>query len=248
MPLPAETGPGISVPVPAHANEQTLAGFVLRNHTELMARCREKAALRCAPDPPLPPATSGVPRFLQQLAAVLESEQRGSSDEKSLPPSAIGTTEIGQTAAVHGAALLQQGFSVDQVVHEYGDICQAVTELALAQNIPLSTDEFRVLNRCLDNAIADAVAAYQRVAQQTMVDEQASGHLKLQMLIHDQQRLVGIARHSFLAIKSGHVGITGATSMLLAHALEELLHLSEKRLPRAADVLRQVAECQAGSN
>jgi hypothetical protein len=47
-------------------------------------------------------------------------------------------------------------------VHDYGDVCQAITELALAINAPISTDDFRMLNRCLDDAIAGAVTQYTR--------------------------------------------------------------------------------------
>jgi hypothetical protein len=43
---------------------------------------------------------------------------------------------------------------VDQVVHNYGDVCQAVTGLALEQEAPILIDEFRILNRRLDDAIA----------------------------------------------------------------------------------------------
>jgi hypothetical protein len=49
---------------------------------------------------------------------------------------------------------------VDQVVHHYGDVCQAVTELAVRRGSSITTDEFRTLNRCLDEAIADAVTVF----------------------------------------------------------------------------------------
>ena len=39
-------------------------------------------------------------------------------------------SEIGTTAALHGRELSLQGFTVDQVVHDYGDLCQAITDLA----------------------------------------------------------------------------------------------------------------------
>jgi len=59
---------------------------------------------------------------------------------------------------------LTLGYSVDQVVHDYGDLCQAITDLADEHQIPFQIDEFRTINRCLDNAIADAVTefSYQR--------------------------------------------------------------------------------------
>ena len=49
------------------------------------------------------------------------------------------------------------GYTADQVVHDYGDLCQAITDLAFERDAPFAVDEFRTLNRCLDNAIADAV-------------------------------------------------------------------------------------------
>src|SRR5690348_15397486 len=70
--------------------------------------------------------------------------------------------------------LLQQGFTVDQVVHDYGDLCQAITDLAFDQSAPISTDEFRTLNRCLDNAIADAVTEYNYQRDFIVADKQVN--------------------------------------------------------------------------
>ena len=47
-------------------------------------------------------------------------------------------------------------------MHDYGDVCQAITELAVELNAPIGTDDFRVLNKCLDEAIASAVTQYAR--------------------------------------------------------------------------------------
>jgi hypothetical protein len=66
-------------------------------------------------------------------------------------------SEIGTSAVAHGASLLGLGYTVDQVVHDYGDLCQSITDLAFERDAPFSVEEFRTLNRCLDNAIADAV-------------------------------------------------------------------------------------------
>jgi hypothetical protein len=102
----------------------------------------------------------GVPLFLQQLVETLQCEpgthvRQGADSEPTPAP-----TEIGRAAALHGAELLRRGFRVDQVVHDYGDVCQCVTALAVEQEASISTDEFRTLNRCLDNAIADAVESF----------------------------------------------------------------------------------------
>jgi hypothetical protein len=172
----------------------------------------------------------GVPLFLQQLVETLREEQTThirSLDSEPTP----AHTEIGRAAALHGAELLRRGFSVDQVVHDYGDVCQCVTALAVEQNVPISTDEFRTLNRCLDNAIADAVASFGS-ARQTSIDRQAETlQQRLVVFAGEHQRLIEIAKQSLTAIKTGNIGIGGATGTLLAHALGELDSLTDRTLP-----------------
>jgi hypothetical protein len=38
--------------------------------------------------------------------------------------------EIGDSAVLHGHDLLLRGFTVAQVVRDYGDVCQSITDLA----------------------------------------------------------------------------------------------------------------------
>ena len=59
-----------------------------------------------------------------------------------------------ESAGRHGRALLDSGFTVAQVVHDYGGVCQAVTQLAGELNAHITPDEFHTFNRCLDDAIA----------------------------------------------------------------------------------------------
>jgi hypothetical protein len=132
---------------------------------------------------------------------------------------------------VHGAELLRLGYSIDQVVHDYGDVCQSVTELAGEHDERISTGEFRTLNRCLDNAIADAVTSFGR-ARQVLLDDQAETlEQRLHYFALDHRRLVDIALQSYAVIKSGQVGATGSTGTLLFHTLEELRSLAERTLP-----------------
>jgi hypothetical protein len=204
--------------------------FLTSNRQLLISRCREKVAKRFEPTETLATVDHGVPLFLQQLVETLREEQntdiRGVESEPAPAP-----TEIGRAAALHGAELLRRGFSVDQVVHDYGDVCQSVTALAVEQEVPISTDEFRTLNRCLDNAIADAVASFGSV-RQTSIDRQAET-LQQRLVVYavEHQRLIDIAIQSLAAVKTGNIGISGATGTLLAHALEELRSLTERTLP-----------------
>ena len=204
--------------------------FLTSNRTELVTRCKKKAATRYAPR--LPPATidHGIPLFLQQLVETLRLEQTPSA-EAVKPENAQAITEIGRVAGVHGAELLRLGYSVDQVVHEYGDVCQSVTELAGERDEDISPVEFRILNRCLDNAIADAVTSF-GLAREVFINDQAvTLEHRLRMFSEEQRRLLDIAIHSYSAIKTGTVGLTGATGTLLIHALEELRSLTERTLP-----------------
>src|ERR1700731_3521377 len=141
--------------------------FLTSNRQLLISRCREKVAKRFEPTETEATVDHGVPLFLQQLVETLREEQ--GTDFRSVESEpAPAPTEIGRAAALHGAELLRQGFSVDQVVHDYGDVCQSVTALAVEQATPISADEFRTLNRCLDNAIADAVASFGAARQMSM--------------------------------------------------------------------------------
>jgi hypothetical protein len=98
--------------------------------------------------------------------------------------------------------MLRRGFNVGQVVHDYGDVCQCVTALAVEQNKSISTDEFRTLNLCLDNAIADAVSSFGS-ARQTSADRQAQGsQQRLEDYSAEHRRLLDIARQALAAIKT----------------------------------------------
>jgi hypothetical protein len=204
--------------------------FLTSNRQILIGRCREKVARRFEPTETLATIDHGVPLFLQQLVETLREEQETPIRSVDSEP-APAPTDIGRAAALHGAELLRRGFSVDQVVHDYGDVCQCVTALAVEQDVAISTDEFRTLNRCLDNAIADAVAAFGS-ARQTSIDRQAETlHQRLVIFAAEHRRLIDIAIQSLTAIKTGNIGIAGATGTLLAHALDELSSLTDRTLP-----------------
>jgi hypothetical protein len=143
--------------------------FLSSHRIELIRRCREKVAERFMPAGMPADAEYGVPLFLQQMIDTLGAGQfDDTSDGREDIPDAY-PAEISRAAALHGVELERRGYTVDQVVHDYGDICQAVTELAIEQNSSINSDDFRILNGCLDNAIAGAVAAFAK-AQETKQD------------------------------------------------------------------------------
>ena len=183
--------------------------FLTANYQTLVARCRAKVAKRTVPRPSDAELLHGIPLFLEQLIKTLQIEETSTPLEsrKVSGPSEPGKTpvssEIGTTAAKHGNELLRQGFTVDQVVHDYGDLCQAITELAVEQDAPVTTDEFRTLNRCLDNAIADAVTEFGRQRDNLISTEgaQAMGE-RLGSLAHELRNLLDSAMLAVAAIKA----------------------------------------------
>ena len=75
------------------------------------------------------------------LSSSISSWRRCGSSRR--PTRVRPATEMARGAALHGAELRAAGFTVAQVVHDYGDVCQAVTELAIELELPISADEFR---------------------------------------------------------------------------------------------------------
>ncbi len=208
-----------------------LYDFLILNRDELIRRCRSEEAVRHAPSEIPAAVDHGVPLFLEQLADTLLFEQSTLNREAAKLEPAPSASPIGRAAALHGAELLRLGFSIDQVVHGYGDVCQSVMDLAIEEKTHISSDEFRTLNRCLDIAIADAVTSYGLARQVLNNDDAESLSVRLDALSEEHRRLVDIAIQAYSAIRTGHVGVTGATSNLLMHALDELHYIAEQILP-----------------
>jgi hypothetical protein len=203
--------------------------FLTLNRIELIERCRRKVARRTMPSEVRSGTDHGVPLFLQQLIDTLLLEQSTTRREGVEAEIAPSPTEIGRAAALHGNELQRRGYSVGQVVHEYGDICQSVSDLAIERNVVVSADEFRTLNRCLDNAIADAVTAFGSTHHGT-INLETTQHHNLETIFVEHKRLVDTAAQAFLAIRTGAVGPNGTTGILLTRALNDLRSLAERAL------------------
>jgi len=195
--------------------------FLDRNRLELVARCRSKVALRPSPSPSPSPTEMehGIPLFLGQLIEMLRAEEvPGTTNTVRAAEGALAlrSHNLGATAARHGNELLQRGFSIEQVVHDYGDLCQAITELAAEQDEPVGANEFRTLNGCLDDAIAGAVTEYglQRDSQISDSGDRAMSE-RLGYIAHELRNCLNTAVLAYEAIKGGHVGLRGATSDVL---------------------------------
>jgi len=188
------------------ANNISLAAFLSDHRNEVIRRCRAKVATRSSPPRSDDEIDYGVPLFLVQLRKELEAG--------GVPR----THEISGTARAHGRQLLQRGFTIDQVVRDYGDVCQAITELAVETETAISAEHFRTLNQCLDDAIAGAVTAFTE-GQDIARDGELS-----ELWSH-----VNSASAAFEALQSGRVGIDGATGAVVRRSLATLRAYVDRR-------------------
>ena len=177
------------------------------HRSELIARARAKVRTRSSPPVTPDEIENGVPLFLKQFTDLLAATNEASPL----------TPEIAASAALHGRDMLRRGFTIGQVVHDYGDVCQAITEVAGDLKIAFSTGEFHLLNLCLDNAIAGAVTEYSRLSEQSF-----------RTVAHEMRDMLNTAVVAFGVLSSGSVGISGNTGKVLQRTLAKLVELSLK--------------------
>jgi signal transduction histidine kinase len=188
--------------------------FLTEKRDEIVSRCQAKVAARRSPPPTDANLDRGVPVFLDQLVDTLRLD-------------AVSSAEIGRSANGHGSELLRRGFTVDQVVHDYGDVCQVVTELALELDVSITTAEFRSLNRCLVDAIAGAVTEYGHEHDEVVADKHTE---RIGVLAHELRNHLNSANLAFEALSSGSVGLSGSIGALLGRSLGGLRTLIDRAL------------------
>jgi signal transduction histidine kinase len=194
--------------------------FLIANREEILARSRKKLVGRKIPTPTAAELKDGLPLFLDQLVGIL----RASAGDRT-----AGHRSVTVSAALHGGALLRMGLTVGQVVQDYGSICQSVTELADEQDAAITPDEFQTFNRCLDDAIAQAVTSYEHQRDQTAAPSAAH----LGSLAHEMRNLLNTAMLTYETVARGRVGIQGTTGSLLGRTLRRMRVLIDRTLSEA---------------
>ncbi len=223
-----------------------LHDFLKANRPELIERCRAKVAGRRAPRATPAELEHGIPLFLSQLVEMLP---RGGFGEGQWPPrAAVSESQLEASAAMHGKELLRHDFTIEQVVHDYGDLCQSIMELAFEQDAPITVHEFGILNIKLDNAIAGAVTEYAQQHERVTAREGVlATHEQLGELAHEMRNFLNTAILAISAIKRGNVGFGGATAAALDRSLIGMRGLIDRtllevRLENGSKGLREVIE------
>jgi signal transduction histidine kinase len=196
-----------------------LSEFLTTHRETIIAATRAKVALRAAPRATPIELEAGVPLFLDQLIATLHMEEstRGTPSDH----------RIGKSAAKHGKILQELGFTAAQVIHDYGDVCQVVTKLAIQLDAPITTDEFRTLNRCLDEAMAEAISEFGRQRELSISGDETE---RLGFFAHELRNLLSNSMLAFEVLKGGTVGVGGSTGAVLGRNLTRMRDLIDRSL------------------
>ena len=196
-----------------------LSEFLAEHRELIIANSRAKVASRAAPRATAAELETGVPLVLDQLIATLRHQESTGGPHSD--------RQIGLSAAKHGKALQQIGFTAAQVIHDYGDVCQAITELAVDLDAPITADEFRTLNRCLDEAMAEAVSEFGRQRELSISDDETE---RLGFFAHELRNLLSNSMLAFEVLKGGSVGVGGSTGTVLGRNLTRMRDLIDRSL------------------
>jgi len=181
-------------------------GF-LRLH-ELIHLYRDEIIRRCektsAPQETGKWMNPGVAAFLDQLMVELQD-------------GASRTEAINEVVMPDGDELISQMSTVSQVTQPYRGIGRSVVELALELDVPISVDDFEMLDRCVDAAIAHAVT--QHVSRQKLASDRA---------VNELQDLTDTAISAFEVLQTGTVGVIGKTGTLVLRSLMDIRALTEQ--------------------
>jgi len=195
--------------------------FLVDNRERILAVTRKKTVEISEDRPTSEEAERGLPQFYDQLVYEMKRESQG------LPKSSEKSTERKHGAistAQHGKELSRLGYTVSQVVHGYGVLCQAVTEVAEAMKAPISAGEFSVLNLSLDIAIADAVTGF---TNQTGLENVDSAK-RMGFLVHELRNALAAALIAHSMVKKGVVGTGGSTNALLERNLNRMRDILDR--------------------
>jgi len=196
-----------------------LIDVIAQHREEIIERTRHRLAQRTAPRVTPEELSRGVPLFLTQLSLFLRHAASPVPDNVALR----------DQATERGGDLLEQGFTIAQVVLDYGDICQAITGLAADRRIPVSIEDFQALNQCLDTAIASAVTEYARRREGDLKGAESE---RQGFFAHELRNHLSTAAVAFELLRTGKVSLAGSTVQVLERSLRSLRELVDRSVLR----------------
>lgn len=191
--------------------------FLTTNREVILNLTKEKTLEISESKPSSKELEKGLPVFYDRLITTLTHQAHGGGKQETHPYSSSTTR--------HGKESQRLGYSVSQVVHGYGAICQAITETAQKLGASISAKEFSALNLSLDVAIADAVTGFSSPSHKA---EKFDSTKRIGFLVHELRNALACAIVAHSMIKRGVVGIGGSTNALLERNLQRMRHLLDR--------------------
>jgi len=198
--------------------------FLLKERENILVLCAKKLSgvidTRSSSDE----IDGGLSVFFDEIVEVLRKDEE---DETETSDETYGTVHR-DSAIKRGKESLRLGYTISQVVHGYGALCQAVTEYASEHSSePIDSREFNRLNFCLDIAIAEAVSEFTRGQQ---VNTARAEVLRLGNLAHEMRNALASAITAHRLIKEGLVGFGGSTNQILEQSLRRMKEIIDRSL------------------
>ena len=185
-----------------------LSKFLVQHREVIERRTREVFFARSVPTPTESELHRGIPVFMEQL---IETLNRSDTVD-----GRIDDGEIAKTATNYGQRLFGLGFTVSELVHGYGSVCEVVTKLAGEVGHDIATRDFEVFNRVLDVAIAESVTAHERERIAEAADKE---YERIGALAHELMGSLAAAVISWDIVRKGTVGARGSTADVLDRSL-----------------------------
>lgn len=202
----------------------TLHEFLLAKRDDILALCAEKILSLAGSRSSSDEMERGLPTFYDELIEVLrgdtdESEEQGDNSIKNTHRA---------SAERHGKESLRLGYSISQVVHGYGAICQAITQYVQENSSQaVFAREFNRLNFCLDVAIAEAVTEFDRGQRENIELGEVQ---RLGFIAHELRNALNSASLAYRLIKTGRVGADGSTARILEDAHKHMREIIDRSL------------------
>jgi signal transduction histidine kinase len=193
-----------------------LSQFLNRNRKTILALAEEKISKLAGHLPSSKKLRKGISLFFELLINYTKANGEN-----------ISEGQIVQHAAKFGKELMHLNYTLSHVVHAYGSMCQAVTELAQEKKFNISAQEFNDLNLCLDIAIASAVTEFQF---QSNLATEAREVQHLGFLAHELRNSLSSATIANEMIRQGLVGTGGSTARVLSESLARMQDLIDRSL------------------
>lgn len=195
----------------------SLERLISTRREEVLARCLGTLRTR-RPGRTDEELLAGLPTFVDELLAALRDPERAPPE-----PIELGSEEAKAAASKHGAARKAAGFTLEDVVHDYGLVCDVIGALAVEARTPLDAREVQVMNRLVDGCIAVALTQFR-------ADEQSAHSVQLGSFAHEVRNAVNTASMALRLVRSGQVGIQGKTADVLERCLAQISALVAEAL------------------